>query len=123
MKQVAEHLSQCPACRDHLAELQATLDALSAPQTDVSTADVLRLQARLARRIKSPHSWFTPMLTSACVIAMFFVYLARPVEQPHQPAATSELLHNMEVIQHLEMLQSIELLEELELLEALESRG
>lgn len=122
-QQIRDHLSGCPECRQELAELQETLDALPAPESSVSATDVQRLQVRLSSRLNSSRRWLSPLVTSACALALFAFYLANPLASRQHPTASGDLLNNLEVIQNLEMLQSIDLLEELDLLEALETRG
>jgi len=122
-QQIRDHLSGCPGCQQELAELQVTLDALPAPEASVSATDVQRLQARLSSRHDISRRWLSPLLTSACALALFAFYFTNPLASRQHPTASGEMLNNLEVIQNLEMLQSIDLLEDLDLLEALESRG
>jgi len=72
---LTEHLRQCPACRQRLAELQNSLASLPRPTLELSAAEVGWLSARIAARTRpSPRPrfwlWSGAVATAALVVSL-----------------------------------------------------
>jgi predicted anti-sigma-YlaC factor YlaD len=118
---LTEHLRQCPACRQRLAELQNSLASLPRPTLELSAAEVGWLSARIAARTRpAPRPrfwlWSGAVATAALVVSLAAWPPTGPDSRLGVMGRTSgeigmvedpELLQNMDLLQNLDLLQEL----------------
>jgi len=118
------HLQDCAECREKFAEIRGLLDGILLTDPDISSADVARFSADVARRAKKPTKFkfpaWAPPLAGAVVLAVLIV--SRWPDNV-KPVPLSRLATDREVLDNMEFLRDLPLLENLDWLRELEESG
>lgn len=122
--QLEAHLAACPACRDALTELQASLAVVPRAGLQLNAAQRLQFAERVVARTRRGHPRGLPVWGGALVAAGIFgvsIMLVTPDDRG-VPAQTDLLVRtDFELVEQFELLQDLTLLQELDLLQELES--
>ncbi|PLY03388.1 MAG: hypothetical protein C0623_01675 [Desulfuromonas sp.] len=123
-----EHLEVCRDCRQTVASIERTLNAL--PRLDLELSDnetsafVQQVAASLPRRkgFFNLQTVGAAATTIAAGLAAVFVFSPDHIA-PRTGSTTTIVATDIDLVEQLEMIEHMELLEELELLELLDDRG
>lgn len=127
---VESHLSDCPACRAELTDIERTLSALPRRDVELSAIDIQRFVSRVSsgtqyrrRRLALPA--LGGALAAATVLTVALLTLQPGSAPAPQPIAHTKVsrVADAEVVRNLDLLQNLDLLENLETLQALEGHG
>jgi len=140
MEAVKGHLKSCPACREELAALQASWEALE-EWGDIEPAPgyVSRFWTGLAQRKSWPEKlwdrlrgleagpFWAPVLVTACVAVIVSVLVVSRLQPGHAPeefaglnAEEIEMVENIELAEHFEIIQDLDFWENWDIMEDLE---
>jgi anti-sigma factor RsiW len=124
---VAKHLAACSACRSHVEESRAVLDAL-AGGVPAPALDWGRYQTELrARRLARARWWARPLpaLVAAGVATAGLLLAVHGIHRPVDPAPADEtaLGARLPLLQHLRVVERLDLLEDLDAIRHLDGVG
>jgi anti-sigma factor RsiW len=126
--QVKQHLMECGACREELAQLRAMLGILPKKQLNISPEEIRSFTERVNQSLHPRlNPFFRPVLGwsfAAAAAAALLLLMLPPERVPQQPSPAVSLQTGSELNTMLEaeMLLNLELLQNLDLLQELEEK-
>lgn len=126
---VANHLQQCGACRQELAQLRTTLDLLPRKEQKISPSELHAFNQRVSRRLRpAQRNAFGPALgwslaTATTVLLLVTLSPLSPVPRQPSPERAPQLSGVVQQLPDPDLLLNMELLEKLDLLQELVGSG